>query len=206
MTLELVRAILAEHKDRAAFMRMVARYYPPDDSGYRKIAKAYEVAKAAFRGETREGGERFFEHLRCVALIVMVHLRIRDADTIVAALLHDIVEDIESWTHERVRAEFGENVARYVWYVTKPSIEEFDGRKRARDRRYRGNLMHAPREAIIIKLADRLHNLLTQWDTSEEKRRRKIQETEYFYLLLAGQKGILIHELEAILSELGNGE
>jgi GTP diphosphokinase / guanosine-3',5'-bis(diphosphate) 3'-diphosphatase len=202
MLLAEVRKILANHTDRTAFMTIVGRYYPPGDVRYTTIEKAYHITKESFRDRTRDGGERYFEHLRCVALIVMVHLRIRDADIIVAALLHDLVEDIPGWTYQRIEECFGNRVAIMVWYVTKPKVEEFGGDKRARDRRYHENFLHAPREAIIVKLADRLHNLLTLWETTKEKRIRKIQETQDFFLALAEKETVLIHELEAALVEL----
>lgn len=202
MLLAKVRDCLTGHRDRNSFMGIVLRYYPPDDERYKQIEKAYCIAKESFRGIERDGGERYFEHLRCVALIIMVHLRIRDTNVIIAALLHDIIEDIEGWTYDRVRDTFGEEVAILVWYVTKPKVVEFGGDKRARDRRCHENFLHAPRGSIIIKLADRLHNLLTLWETTEEKRTRKIQETQDFYLAFAEREIVLIHELEEILSEL----
>ncbi|MEX0918221.1 MAG: HD domain-containing protein [Candidatus Paceibacterota bacterium] len=202
MTLDRVRECIQNHKDRESFMGIVLRYYPPDDERYLKIEKAYHTAKVAFAEVVRDGGDRYFEHLRSVALILMVHLRVRDTDVIIAALLHDIVEDIEGWDYNRVRDLFGPRVAMLVWYVTKPKLKEFGDDKRERDRRYHENLLHAPRESVIIKLADRLHNLLTLWETDAEKRSRKIQETQDFYLALAEKECILIHELEDALREL----
>lgn len=203
--LQHVRDCIAKHKDRHSFMAIAVCHYPPEDARFKRIEKAYNVAKEAFRGVSRDDGERYFEHLRAVALILMVHLRVRDTDAIVAALLHDIVEDIPEWNYDRIRDMFGTDVAMIVWYVTKPPLAEFAGDKRARDRRYHENLLHAPRMAVMVKLADRMHNLLTQWETTEEKRFRKIQETQDFYLTLAERECVLIHELEGILKELQNG-
>ncbi len=202
MLLAKVRKTLENHGNHAKFMSVVSQYFPPDDERYLRIQSAYQLAKNEFRGKYREGGERYFEHLRAVAIIVMVHLRIRDPDLIITALLHDLPEDIEGWSYEKIKGIYGSNVASLIWYVTKPKLEEFGGDKKARDRRYHENLMHALRGSIIVKLADRLHNLLTQWDTTEEKRQRKIAETQDFYLTLAEKETILIHELEDILVEL----
>jgi (p)ppGpp synthase/HD superfamily hydrolase len=93
--LERIRKIFNERKSRASFFGVVERYYPKGSSDYFLIESAYNTAKDAFRDGVREGGERYFEHLRAVALILMVYLRVRDANVIAAALLHDIVEDIE---------------------------------------------------------------------------------------------------------------
>ena len=114
MYLDKVRAIIANHTARKSFFKIVGQYYPPDSWQYQLIERAYNVAKKAFREEYRDGGERYFEHLRCVALIIMVYLRIRDPAIICAALLHDIIEDIDDWTYDRLRTEFGTEIAEIV--------------------------------------------------------------------------------------------
>ncbi len=206
MYLEKVRAVFASHTDKKSFFSIVGNFYPPDSWQYKLIERAYDVAEREFVGVFRDGGERYFEHLRCVALIIMVYLRIRDPHIICSALLHDIIEDIKGWSYERLRAEFGQEIAEIVWWVTKPPIQNFGGSKTARNRRYRENLYHAIRAAVILKLADRLHNLLTSWETTAEKRERKILETVDFFLVLAERETILIYELEEIIDELRNGK
>jgi len=203
-SLSRVRALIASAGDehKGAFLRRVDRLFPTTDHRHLNIMKAYEIAKAAFRSKFRDDGvERYFEHLRFVALIVIDILRVRDPDVIVAALLHDIVEDIPEWTFERVRLEFGVRVAGLVWWVTKPPAEEYAS-KAERDRSYHRRFDRAPREAVLIKLADRLHNLCTLWSVEEKKRSRKISETEDFYLSLAEREICLIHEIEEALAEL----
>lgn len=200
--LERVRSILKENKERETFLLLVGQHYPLHSDEYRLIVKAYDTTEDAFRGRTREGnGERYFEHLRCVALIVMEYLHVSDAKVIAAALLHDIVEDIPWWDQGRVAREFGDEIANYVWWVTKPALGE-DGDKEGRSRCYHENLRRAPREALIIKLADRLHNMLDMWGVDPEKQRRKVQETQDFYLPLAVQQILLIHELESAIAEI----
>jgi len=137
-----------------------------------------------------------------VALIVLVYLRIRDPKIIAAALLHDIIEDIDNWTYDRLVLEFGIDVANLVWWVTKPPVTDFEGDKNARNRFFHHRLNGAPREVCIIKLADRLHNLITLWGTDPAKQSRKIQETQDFYLPIAEKHIILIHEIEDALSEV----
>jgi (p)ppGpp synthase/HD superfamily hydrolase len=201
--LDSLRALISDNSKRDRFFVIVGQYYPPDSDEHRLIELAYQTAKDAFRDSVREGnGERYFEHLRAVALIVMVHLRVRDPKVVAAALLHDIIEDIKSWPYERVRKHFGHKVANLVWWVTKPNPDDFGGDKEARNRHYHHNLNRAPRKAIIIKLADRLHNLLTLWGVEEDKQRRKSRETQDFYLSLSEKHIILIHELESALREV----
>jgi (p)ppGpp synthase/HD superfamily hydrolase len=202
--LDSVRLLLTIRTDRKSFFQLVDQRFPRESAEYQLIERAYSTAKDAFRSQHREGGERYFEHLRAVALILMVHMRVRDANIIAAALLHDIVEDIEGWSQDRVAVEFNRQVAQLVWWVTKPDVQEHDGDKEARNRAYHQNLNLAPREALMIKLSDRLHNLITLWDVDAEKQRRKVRETQDFYLSLAEKEIILIHEIEQALIEIMN--
>ena len=200
--LERVRKVYTGRENRASFFQTVSWYFPRGGADYNLIERAYSTAKDAFRNKKREDGGRYFEHLRAVALIMMRYMRIRDADVIAAALLHDIIEDIENWSQERVTIEFNQSVGGLVWWVSKPSLTLFNGDKEARNRMYHQKLTRAPRMALMIKLADRLHNLLTLWNCEEEKQRRKVDETQHFYLPLAEKEFVLIHELEAAINEL----
>lgn len=200
--LDRIRTLLHTNTTRETFFLLVKRHFPYGSRDYLLVEDAYDTAKDAFRHEQREGGDRYFEHLRAVALIVMEHMRVRDAKVIAAALLHDIVEDIEGWTQARIALKFTPEISELVWWVTKPAVAVYDGDKEARNRAYHENLRRAPRNAIIIKLADRLHNLLTLWDTDDEKQRRKVRETQDFYLPLAEQHILLIHEIEDALREV----
>lgn len=200
--LEKVRKVFKERNSREAFFQVVDRFFPKGNADYRLIEQAYSTAKDAFREIERENGERYFEHLRAVALILMVYLRVRDANAIAAALLHDIVEDIPGWNQERLAVEFSQTVAEYVWWVSKPSLDRFGGNKEARNRAYHQTLGQAPRMPLLIKLCDRLHNLLTLWDTPLAKQKRKVQETQDFYLSIAEAQIVLIHEMEAAINEI----
>jgi len=189
-------------EDREKFFRRIRGYFATLDARYIAIEKAYDDAKDAFREKYRESGERYFEHIRAVALILIDHLRVKDYELIIAALLHDIVEDIPSWTIPRIRHEYGDTVAYYVELLTKPPLEYFDGDEAARDEAYHKRFLLAPRAFFLIKLADRLHNVMTLWDSKPEKRQRKILETKLYYMHFAETHFILLHELEAALLEL----
>ena len=198
-----LRRLLQENPDRKTFFKEVGKHFPNGTEEYLLIERAYNTAKLAFKDDLREGnGERYFEHLRSVALIVMVYMRVRDADVITAALLHDITEDKSDWTQERVAVEFNRRVAQINWWVSKPPVEDYNGDKEERNRAYHRNLSRAPRESLIIKLADRLHNLITMWGVDEEKQRRKVRETQDFYLPIAEKCILLIHEIEDALREV----
>lgn len=194
-------SFLSEAENRETFFKRIASFLPTLDPRYQAIEKAYNCAKDAFRDKYRETGDRYFEHLRAVALILIEHLRVKDYRLIVAALLHDIVEDIPSWTIDRVRIEFDDEVALLVEWITKPSVEKFP-LERERDRVYYNRFRFAPREFFLIKLSDRLHNLVTLWACAPEKQARKIDETRTHYLPYAEQHLILLYELEEALEQL----
>ncbi len=82
------------------------------------------------------------------------------------------------------------------------TMRDFGDNKIERDALYHVHLRNAPRRAIMIKLADRLHNIMTLWAHDVEKQRRKIQETRLFYLPLAEQHTILIHEIESAMKKV----
>ncbi len=190
---------LAEAENRELFFKRIGQFLPSFDPRYREIERAYDYAKDAFREIYREGGERYFEHLRAVALILIEYLRVRDHELIIAALMHDIVEDKAEWTIERVAKEFGRRVATLVQYLSKPDDAEIPD-KHEQEEVYHARFRFAPREFFLIKLADRLHNLLTLDKRPREKRIAKVEETRRYYMPYAEQECILIQELEHALA------
>ncbi len=182
-------------ENRETFLRRISYLFPTLDPRYQAIEKAYNAAKDGFRGKFRDDKEtRYFEHVRAVALIIIDYLKIKDYEVIVAALLHDIVEDVPSWTIDRIRIDFGNRVALLVQYMTKPPKDAYDT-VAERDAVYHSRFEFAPRDFFFIKLADRLHNMLTLWNCTEEKQKRKIAETRAHYLPFAERHVILYHEL-----------
>jgi (p)ppGpp synthase/HD superfamily hydrolase len=198
--LKKVKAILENAGDRTDFFRIIASIFPTRSPEYKLIERAYDAGKDAFRGDLRESGERYFEHLRAVSLILCRYLMIEDHETIGGGLLHDNVEDKPEWTVARVALEFGEGVALIVESVSTP-LDLFPDKGKCLEVFHR-RLAKSSRRIISVKLADRLHNLLTLWVCSEEKKLRKIKETKRFYLPLAREHCILYHELLAAIEEL----
>lgn len=196
-----IRKYIEDFPDRESFFGIIRVIFPLYSAEYKLIEDAYHSAKASFKDKYREEGVRYFEHLRAVALILLLYLRVRDANVIAAALLHDILEDVPGWTQELLATRFNSDVATLVFWVSKENLELFGGDKEKRDRAYHQKLNVAPREAILIKLADRLHNVITLWATSKKKQMRKIRETQDFYLPLAEKHIVLIHLLESAIDE-----
>ncbi len=192
-------------ENRESFCRRVALHFPPLDWRYQLIEEAYDDAKDAHRNTFRDDGmTRYFEHIRAVALIVLEYLRVKDHEVIIAALLHDIVEDVDHWTVDRVRLKYGDRVALFVQYLTKPFAEYPD--KEEREKVYHSRFQFAPREFFIIKLADRFHNMYTLWSCDPEKRRRKIEETRHYYLPYAEREILLLHEIEWAIKVMEDGK
>lgn len=188
-----IRDIFAKTNDREAFFRRISCFFPKTDYRYLMIEKAYNTAKDEFRHIFRDTGERYFEHLRCSTLIMIDWLYVADWRLITAELLHDLVEDIPSWTIERVRREFCEEVAELVDWMTKP---------KGNSSYYFTRLSNAPRSFWLMKLPDRLHNLMTLWGCSSEKIERKIKETREIFLPHAQRELILAHEIDEAMELL----
>lgn len=162
-----------------------------------QIVKAYEFAKKKHEGMFRKSGEPFFSHPAEVAYI-LAELRM-DVPTIVAGLLHDTVEDTDT-TLEEIEKEFGREVAFIVKGVTKLEGYHFTS-KEERDAESFRNLLISLAEDIrvlIVKLADRLHNMRTLSSMSRESQLRNAKETLSIYAPLANRLGMyrLKNELE----------
>ena len=189
--------------NKEVFLRRIELIYPYPDEKFLFIDRAYRTAKDAFREVWRDDNlTRYFEHLRIVTLIVVSHLRVIDANVIASALLHDIVEDISGWTVRRVEEEFGTPVGKLIAYLSKPPLSEFGGDKEARNHAYHRRFMNAPREFFYVKLADRLHNIVTLGAWPLEKQKAKIIETRRYYMPYAEREKILIHELEEAMAAI----
>ncbi|MEJ5254663.1 MAG: bifunctional (p)ppGpp synthetase/guanosine-3',5'-bis(diphosphate) 3'-pyrophosphohydrolase [Acidimicrobiales bacterium] len=163
------------------------------------ISRAYEVAAAAHRGQTRKSGEPYITHPVAVARIV-ADLGLDDV-TIAAALLHDAVEDT-GMTVAAIRADFGEEVAAIVDGVTKLDRIKFDSKEAQQAATMRKMLVAMAKDlrVLIIKLADRLHNMRTIAGMPAWKQERTAQETLDIYAPLAHRLGM--QEMKQQLEDL----
>jgi GTP diphosphokinase / guanosine-3',5'-bis(diphosphate) 3'-diphosphatase len=154
-----------------------------------RIQDAFSLAESAHRGQTRASGESFVNHAVEVATI-LGQLRL-DSDSIVAGLIHDVVEDTE-FTLADVEERFGKDVAAIVDGVTKIGKVEFRSHTERQAENYRKLLLSMAEDArvILIKLADRLHNMRTLEYLPPEKQRRIALETREIYAPLAHRLGM----------------
>ncbi len=153
------------------------------------LVKAYEYAKEAHANQKRASGEPYFIH-PCEVAEILMDLGL-DAATIAAALLHDVIEDTAS-TEEDIRREFGEEVLALVSGVTKLEKIVFKSKEDENAENFRKIFVAMAKDVrvIIIKLADRLHNMRSLNFLSQERQQRMASETLDIYSPLAGRLGI----------------
>lgn len=166
----------------------VSRYHPSADISM--IEKAYKIAYDAHEGQCRKSGEPYIIHPLCVG-IILADLEL-DKETIVAGLLHDVVEDTVM-TSEELRAEFSEEVELLVDGVTKLGQLNYSADKvevQAENLRKMFLAMAKDIRVILIKLADRLHNMRTLKYMKPEKQKEKARETMDIYAPIAHRLGI----------------
>lgn len=154
------------------------------------VAKAYNYAEMAHsNAQTRYSGERYFIHPYNVALILAdLHV---DVPTIAAGLLHDVVEDT-GITYDDIKREFGEEIANMVDGVTKLSKVKYRNKEERQAESLRKMIIAMSKDirVVIIKLADRLHNIRTLEYMPDEKRNQKAIETIEIYAPIANRLGI----------------
>ena len=169
-------------------IQSVRKYHPSADISL--IEKAYRVARESHEGQVRKSGEPYIIHPLCVA-IILADLEL-DKETIVAGLLHDVVEDTVM-TEEEIAKEFNPDVALLVDGVTKLAQLSYDAdkvEKQAENLRKMFLAMANDIRVILIKLADRLHNMRTLKYMTPEKQKEKARETMDIYAPIAQRLGI----------------
>ncbi len=162
---------------------------------YAELKKAYEFAENAHRGQKRSSGEDYFIH-PCAVVEILADYGF-DSSTLIAAFLHDVLEDT-SVTPEQLSAEFGDEILGLVEGVTKLDKLQFTNREEAQAENFRKFFMAMAKDlrVIIIKLADRLHNMRSLKFLPQEKQQYISRETLDIYAPLAGRLGISFFKCE----------
>ena len=162
-----------------------------------RIKDAFALAEQAHEGQKRKTGQPYIIHPIAVANIAAEELEL-DANTVIAAFLHDVVEDTP-YTVEDIRARFGDDVAFLVDAVTKRKKEKYQNTKQVDNYKQILDSVHYDIRALLVKLSDRLHNMRTLEGMRPDKQMKIAGETDFFYAPLAGRLG-----LYRVKSELEN--
>ena len=153
------------------------------------LTKAYYFAKNAHTGQKRASGEEYFTH-PCAVAQILIDLRM-DSNTIAAAFLHDVLEDTPV-TQQDIKNEFGDEVLELVEGVTKLDKIEFKSQEEEQAENFKKIFVSMAKDirVVIIKLADRLHNMRSLNFLSKERQLKMARETLDIYAPLAGRLGI----------------
>lgn len=184
-----------------ADLEQLLRNYLPEDK-IEIIKRAYLMAKDGHTGQFRSSGEPYITHPVAVAGII-AEMKL-DHEAVMAALLHDVIEDTP-YTEAQIAAEFGTNVAEIVQGVSKLDKLKFRTRQEAQVENFRKMILAMTKDirVVLIKLADRTHNMRTLGSLRPDKRRRIAKETLEIYTPLAHRLGIehIKNELEDLCFE-----
>ena len=169
-------------------IRRIRKYHPEDDMDL--VRRAYQYAEKAHENQKRKSGEPYFSH-PCAVAVILTDLML-DATTIAAGLLHDCVEDVDGVTQETIRQEFGQEVELLVDGVTKLSQLNFASREEAQAETLRKMFLAMAKDirVVLIKLADRLHNMRTLKYQKPERQIPIARETLDIYAPLAHRMGV----------------
>ena len=169
-------------------IRRIRKYHPEDDMDL--VRRAYHYAEKAHENQKRKSGEPYFSH-PCAVAVILTDLML-DATTIAAGLLHDCVEDVDGVTQETIRQEFGQEVELLVDGVTKLSQLNFASREEAQAETLRKMFLAMAKDirVVLIKLADRLHNMRTLKYQRPERQIPIARETLDIYAPLAHRMGV----------------
>ena len=163
-----------------------------------RVRGAFLFARAAHQNQKRKTGEPYILHPIAVARILAVELEI-GVNPIIAAFLHDVVEDTD-YTIEDIRENFGSDVAFLVAAVTKQKKDTYETSKQVDNFKQMLDSVHYDIRALLLKLADRLHNMRTLSSMRPDKQMKIAGETDYFYAPLANRLGL--HKIKTELENL----
>ena len=182
---------IIQEKAQVVFMEMEKRVSAEDMT---RILAAFELAREAHAEQKRKSGEPYIIHPIAVATIVAEELKL-GANPVIAAFLHDVVEDT-AYTIDDIRQRFGDDVAFLVNVVTKKSTDHYEISKQVDNYKQMLNSIHYDIRALLVKLADRLHNMRTLNSMRPDKQMKIAGETDFFYAPLANRLGLYNVKIE----------
>ncbi len=182
---------MIQEKAQIVFMEMEKRVSAEDMA---RIRAAFELAREAHAEQKRKSGEPYIIHPIAVATIVAIELKL-GANPVIAAFLHDVVEDTD-YTMDDIRQRFGDDVSFLVSVVTKKSTGNYEISKQVDNYKQMLNSIHYDIRALLVKLADRMHNMRTLNSMRPDKQMKIAGETDFFYAPLANRLGLYNVKIE----------
>ena len=170
----------------AHVLDVMAQRVPADD--VQRIREAFEFARMAHAPQKRKTGEPYILHPIAVATIAAEELML-ETNPVIAAFLHDVVEDTK-YTIDDIRERFGDDVAYLVQVVTKQKKDKYIESKQVDNFKQMLDSVQSDIRALLVKLADRLHNMRTLSSMPDDKQMKIAGETDYFYAPLANRLGL----------------
>lgn len=166
---------MEQQRESVLYLKKLSPYFTERD--IEEIQTAYAFSKYGHRNQTRDTGGRYFDHPKAVSLIIFDDFSIKfDWKVLVIALLHDIVEDQYLLTERRIWINFKNEVTQGVKFVSKDE----NSKKIFFPRLFSCNQWRP----MIVKLADRIHNMRTLDDCTAEKKKKQVEETRMYYFEL----------------------
>lgn len=197
-------------ENRKTFQERLKKIEGLSNEQFQLIDYAYDLSKESHRPQSRRTGERYFEHPRDVTLILIDECGVKDPDIIISSLLHDSVEDAATFgnatlpysewvgtTQFRLSRTFDEKVSGIVTSLTKPKVDgnEIKNKQQAHEI-YMDGLKKADPATILVKMADRLHNLRTLRTSEAKNRIKQLKETQEVYIPLF-ERNVPVYPKEA---------
>jgi len=178
---------ISEERILHEIIKNLEKYHPGKD--FRLIYRAYEIAADAHKDQVRKSGDKYISHPLAVALI-LTQLEL-DLESIAAGILHDVIEDTR-YTYQDIAKLFGLEIANIVDGVTKLDKIKYTSREELQAENYRKMFIAMAKDirVVLIKIADRLHNMQTLKYMAREKQKEKSQETLDIYAPIAHRLGI----------------
>lgn len=167
-------------------LEVMARRVSEEDQ--KRLRSAFELAREAHAPQKRKSGEPYILHPIAVANVAAEELML-DTNTVIACFLHDVVEDTP-YTIDDIKERFGDDVAGLVRVVTKKNKKVYELSKQLDNYKQLLDSLFYDTRAILVKLADRLHNMRTLKSMKPEKQMKIAGETDYFYAPLANRLGL----------------
>lgn len=197
-----IKEAIEKHSDKLGLLRLAASVYGRKSDDFIAISHGFHDVRNAFANKSRHTGGAYHRHCASTAAIIIMYQRLtetKDVNLVLAALYHDVVEDLkeEGWSEEHLLFRTNKDVCSLVDSVTKPEKYVLSTEDEYVASTYL-KVESGGKRSVILKVADRIHNLMTPFGDM----RIKIMHTRKYLVPLAQQHDVLVNELVEVCNEL----